>query len=286
MVYLHLLNAILMLVIPLGLAFYITAKWKTGGKYWLIGAAVFILSQVGHIPFNYLAGKILNQTSLVSMSQQNQILFNAIFLGLSAGIWEESARLVMYGWVAKNARSWKDGVLLGLGHGGSESILIGALALYSLLQVLAVRTADIRKLVTPERLPGTLEKIAEYWSMPWFMAMMGSFERILTIPIQVAFSILVLQVFMKKKIRWYWIAVALHAIIDASAVLMIYYSNTYLTEGLIACFSVISIGFIIKMKTPDKIELTDVEITTGKSKLNIKSDKDETIENLDDTIFQ
>jgi uncharacterized membrane protein YhfC len=286
MVYLHLLNAILMLVIPLGLAFYITAKWKSGGKYWLIGAAVFILSQVGHIPFNYLAGKLLNQTSLVSLPQQNQILFNAIFLGLSAGFWEESARLVMYGWVAKNARSWKDGVLLGLGHGGSEAILIGALALYSLLQVLAVRTADISKLVTPEQLPGTLARIAEYWSMPWFMALMGSLERILTIPIQVAFSILVLQVFMKKKIRWYWIAVALHAIIDASAVLMIYYSNIYLTEGLIACFSLISIGFIIKMKTPDKIELTDVEILPGKSKLNIKSEKDETIENLDDTIFQ
>lgn len=285
MVYLHLLNAILMLVIPLGLAFYITSKWKTGGKYWLIGAAVFILSQVGHIPFNYLAGKILNQTSLVSLSKQNQILFNAIFLGLSAGIWEESARLFMYGWVAKNARSWKAGVLLGLGHGGSESILFGALALYSLLQVLAVRTADVSKLVTPEQLPGTLAKIAEYWSMPWFMALMGSFERILTIPIQVGFSILVLQVFMKKKIRWYWIALALHAIIDSSAVLMVYYSNIYLTEGLIACFSLISIGFIIKMKTPDKIELTDVEIP-AKSKLYKKSEKDETIENLDDTIFQ
>jgi uncharacterized membrane protein YhfC len=286
MIYLHMLNALLMLVIPIGLAFYITARWKMGGKHWLIGATIFILSQVGHIPFNILAGKLLNQTSLVSLPQQYQVLFNAIFLGLSAGIWEETARLAMYGWWVKKARSWKEGILLGLGHGGSESILVGVLALYSLLQVLAVRTVDISKLVTPEQLPDTLARIAEYWSMPWYMALMGSFERILTIPIQVAFSVLVLQVFLKNKIRWYWIAIVLHALIDASAVLLINYSNIFLTEGLIACFSLISIGFIIRMRTPDKIKQADVRIPSSERMLGNKSDKNDTHENLEETIYQ
>lgn len=274
-----------MLVIPIGLALLFTAKWKTSGILWLIGATIFILSQVGHIPFNIIAGRYFNQTSLVNLSQQNQIHFNAIFLGLSAGIWEETARLAMFVWWAKKARSWKEGILLGLGHGGSESIIIGFFALYSLLQVLAVRNVDISKLVPAEQISATILKISEYWSMPWHLAIMGSIERLLTIPIQVAFSLLVLQALLKKNILWYFLTILLHAFIDASAIIMVAHSNIFLAEGLLACFSILCIGFILRMRTSDENKTGENEVIDKSGLLIDKTEKDETKENLEETIF-
>ncbi|MGD0753195.1 MAG: hypothetical protein ABSA23_17540 [Anaerolineales bacterium] len=62
----HLLNGLLMVAMPVGLAIYLAGRWKLGGRIWWIGTASFILSKIGHIPFNWVAGKILNQTDLVA----------------------------------------------------------------------------------------------------------------------------------------------------------------------------------------------------------------------------
>jgi uncharacterized membrane protein YhfC len=50
----HLLNSVLMIAIPLSLAFILMRRWKLGWRILLVGAATFILSQAGHIPFNAL----------------------------------------------------------------------------------------------------------------------------------------------------------------------------------------------------------------------------------------
>ena len=39
----HLLNALLMIGMPLGLVIYLTRTWKLGWRLWFIGAATFIL---------------------------------------------------------------------------------------------------------------------------------------------------------------------------------------------------------------------------------------------------
>jgi uncharacterized membrane protein YhfC len=46
----HLLNGLLMIALPVGLGIYLTRRWKTGWRLWLIGAAIFIFSQIVHIP--------------------------------------------------------------------------------------------------------------------------------------------------------------------------------------------------------------------------------------------
>ena len=123
----HLFNGLLMIAMPVGLAIYLTRHWKISWRLWLIGAATFILSQVGHIPFNAAVGAILNKTSMVDWPKSYQTIFNAIFAGLSAGLFEELFRYGMFRWWAKDARSWKKGILAGAGHGGAahEARLVG-----------------------------------------------------------------------------------------------------------------------------------------------------------------
>jgi uncharacterized membrane protein YhfC len=103
------LNGLLMVAMPLGLAIFLTRRWKMGWGVWLIGAAAFLLSQVGHIPFNLAMGSLLDQTGLAQWPHTAQVIFNAVFLGLSAGVFEEVARYLVLRFWAKKARSWREG---------------------------------------------------------------------------------------------------------------------------------------------------------------------------------
>jgi uncharacterized membrane protein YhfC len=273
-----------MIAIPVGLVLFVNSKFHIGWKLWWIGGMVFILSQVGHIPFNYLAGLILNKTSLVAWPRINQILFNSIFLGLSAGLWEESARYAMYRWWSKESRSWRSGISLGIGHGGFESFILGAASLYTLIQLLAVKNLDISTLVPREQLTNTMQSISSYLSMPWYDALMGSAERILAIPVQIACSVLILQAFIQKNSGWVFVAIFFHAAVDCAAVLFISFTNVYITELVVALFSLVSLLIIFHFKKPDLEQIIVLpDLIPGIVRIK---EIDETNENLDYTKYQ
>ena len=82
----YFLNGFLMIAMPIGLAIYLTHKFNLDWGLFGIGATTFIISQVGHIPFNWGIGQLLNQSGMVYWPPVAQAIFNATFLGLSAGI--------------------------------------------------------------------------------------------------------------------------------------------------------------------------------------------------------
>ena len=106
----HFLNGLLMIGMPIGLAFYLTRRFKQDWRLFWIGAGTFIISQVVHIPFNALVSPVFNQFAFIALPVMVQTLISAIFLGLSAGLFEELSRYAMYRWIAKGARSWGKGL--------------------------------------------------------------------------------------------------------------------------------------------------------------------------------
>ena len=58
---------------------------------------------------------LLSKTALVNLSVQGALIFNAIFLGLSAGFFEELFRYGMFRWWLKDAHTWRKGILAGVG---------------------------------------------------------------------------------------------------------------------------------------------------------------------------
>ncbi len=252
----HLLNGLLMVAMPIGLAIYLLHRWKLSGRIWWIGAATFILSQVGHIPFNWIVGKLLNQTGMVAWSPTAQLVFNAVFLGLSAGIFEELARyLVLRHW-AKEARSWRTGVLFGAGHGGAEAIILGVLVLYGFIQMVALRNADLSKMIPAGQLALVQQQVHAYWSATWYDSMLGALERFFTIPCQIAMAVMVMQVFTRKQIRWLIMAIGYHAILDGASVLGTRYLRVYGTEALIGGFAILSLVLILALFQPEPPENT------------------------------
>src|SRR5574339_951081 len=111
-----------MIALPVVLWFYFRRKFVLPWKLVAAGAVTFIASQVLHIPLVVGMGPMLQSASL---------LINAVILGLLAGVFEETARYILFKFILKNSSSWKEGVLVGLGHGGIEAFLLGILAAVS-----------------------------------------------------------------------------------------------------------------------------------------------------------
>jgi len=280
----HLLNGLLMLAIPIGLAIFLTNRWKVGSRIWWIGAATFILSQIGHIPFNWLAGKLLNQTALAFWAPTYQLIFNSIFLGISAGIFEEGARYLVMRWWAKDVRSWRKGVLFGAGHGGMEAIILGLITLYSFLQLLALRNADLSSLLPANQLIAAQHQVQAYWSATWYESLLGALERLFTIPCQIAMALLVMQVFTRKNNAWLFLAIGYHALLDGTAVVAQKYLLPVGVEGLVGFFAIVSVFIIIFLyrSEPQEAILKPIPVVG----LSRTEPVQETPDNLEQTRYQ
>ncbi|HLA05938.1 MAG TPA: YhfC family glutamic-type intramembrane protease [Anaerolineales bacterium] len=93
-------------------------RFNLSWKVVLAGGLTFIASQILHIPLIVALG---------SLMEKNTILINALMLGLLAGVFEETARYILFKFIIKKSRSWKEGVLIGPGQGGTEALIIGVL---------------------------------------------------------------------------------------------------------------------------------------------------------------
>lgn len=278
------MNGFLMIAMPVALAIYLTRRWKLGWRFWFVGAAVFILSQIGHIPFLYGLTALFTNHVLPNPPAEWKDVFNAVLLGLLAGLFEELARYAMFRWWLKDARSWRKGVLAGAGHGGAEAISLGVIVLLAYLNLVILRNPANLASVPAAQLDTVTSQVAAYWSMPWYTSLMGALERFLTIPVQICFSVIVLQTFTRKKWFWVWLAVLFHAIVDTTAVLAAPALGIYWTEVIVAGFSVLSVLIIFLLRQPEPVEPEPVAPSpTPEITLEPVA---ETPENLDGSKFQ
>jgi uncharacterized membrane protein YhfC len=245
-------NGLLMIAMPIGLAIYLTRKFKQGWRLFWIGATTFIFSQVLHIPFNTLINPFFNQFIFIALPLQVQNIFLSVFFGMSAGLFEELSRFAMYKWWVKDARSWSKALLAGAGHGGVEAIILGLLVFYIYIQMLIVRGMDISTFVSLDKVESARNQIQTYWSTPWFMTMVGALERLFTIPLHLACSVLVLQTFTRKNLWWLALAIIFHALVDGVIVFVSRIGFPALTiEGIIGLFAIVSMLIVFSFRQAD-----------------------------------
>ena len=149
-----------------------------------------------------------------------------------------------------------------MGHGGTEAIILGILVLVNLIAMLAYRGVDLSTLLPAEQLVLAQEQIAAYWSAPWPLTVLGAVERALTLPVQVGFSVLVAQAFLRQGSRsrglgWLVLAILWHAAIDAvvgylgSRLLPRGLEGALIVEGVLALVTAASLGLIYGLRTSD-----------------------------------
>jgi len=246
----YLLSVSGMIILPIVLVFYLTRKFGLSWKLFLAGGLTFIASQVLHIPVLYGLTALFKNGVLPAIPQAWTALFNAILLGLLAGIFEETARWILYKFILKNTKTWNEGVLVGVGHGGIEAVLLGFAAFASVASMIAMRNADLSSLGIPaNQMELTKQQLAAFWSAPVYMAFLGLIERVFAICLHLSLSVMVLYSVAYKKPLWFWMALLWHTIVDALTVYLAPIVGTVGVEGVIAVCAVISLVILFRMKS-------------------------------------
>lgn len=197
---------ILEIAIPIALGGALRKSLNVGWRIYAIGCCMFILSMV-RLPLNQVGSMLIAQ----SISGTLAWLLMRAFPAFTAGLFEEAARFIAFRLLVKDHR-WEEGVMYGAGHGGIESILLVGLTVLTTATTLAF---------FPASLPS--EQLNIIATLPWYIPLIGLYERLIAIVIQIGLSVMVLQCYTQDK-KWYLVfAVATHFGIDFSVLAIIQY---------------------------------------------------------------
>lgn len=250
------LSAIGMILLPLVAGYFVAKKFKQSfkdfRKLFIAGVLTFIASQILHIPFLYGLTALFKSGTLPSPPESWSLIFNAIMLGLLAGIFEETARYILFKYIMKNSRTWEDGITIGLGHGGIEAILLGILSITTLVQMIAMQdlTALSSLGLPADQLEIAKTQVAAYWAQSSILPFFGFMERISAICLHTGLSVLVMYSIVSGQRKWFWFALLWHAFVDALAVYL-YPRITagtnvvFGTFGLEVLVAVLAVGLLV-----------------------------------------
>jgi uncharacterized membrane protein YhfC len=260
------LNAALMIALPLALGITLARRLRVSWRLFGVGVVTFLASQLVHIPFNGLAlGPALEGAGLANPRGIGPLAAVATLLGLSAGVFEEGARYLTYRFWLRDSRSWSGALMFGAGHGGIEAMALGGLALYGLIQALALRGADLSELVPLDQIATVRAEIEAYWALPWHQAILGAVERASALGVQLGLSVMVLQSLQqggnpasqaegpagrirRGGLHWLALAVAWHTLTNAAGIFALMTWGVYVSEGVIALFGLASVGLILALR--------------------------------------
>lgn len=285
MVFLYIMGTLAMIGLPLVLATVLARRRQADWGLFGIGAATFAGSQVLHIPFNMVverAGVLPEDLSVLS-----NLLLVSLFLGLSAGFFEEGARALAYRFWARDARDWRAGLMLGAGHGGIEAMILGLLALVNTVALFGLHEGYFNTLVPPEQMPLVQAQAQALLDANWIDALLAPAERVFALTAHLSLSLLVLQSFRRGQGRWLGAAIAWHALLDAVAVFATVRWNVYVAEGAVALFALASAGIIFWLRPAAAVAPAETEVPAEAPPVAIEPVEVElTAEKLEQSRFQ
>ncbi len=236
-------SLLICLVLPLGGLLWLVTRREGGvrkypkvGRAFAAGMVAFVLSQV------------LTRIPLMTwLSTQDapwaQWLVSGPVASFSAGLFEETGRLLVMLWLLRSFHRWVDGISFGLGHGGIEAILlVGLTQLSSLAIALLINTGQTAAL---GQLPaGTRDQVVTALTdtSPLQFYLVGV-ERIAAIGLHVGLSVLILWGIVAGRRAFAWlIAVLIHGVFNLVAVLLVSSglpNATLLTEGALLVMTIV-----------------------------------------------
>jgi len=231
-------------LLPIGLGVYFYKKHRIYLPAIAIGALAFAVTQVfTRIP---LLQWLSTQAWYVQMTQNTLLI--ALFLSITAGLFEETGRFIGYKYILKDRLEWKNGIAYGIGHGGFEAIAIVGLANINNLVVSNLINSGQVDSIGAALPAETLAYVTgQLINSPPIFFVLGGLERIMVIVIHIALSLIVLYGVMNQKNVYWLYAVLLHAMVNIPAVLFQAYS-VWLTEGILFVMFVIALIFITKSR--------------------------------------
>jgi len=233
--YTYTLSIILMISVPVILAVVLRRYFQVPWLLFGIGTLTFIGSQVVHIPLNNL---LVDLGVLPQNAKEGWDLTRMVgILGLTAGLCEELARAAGYALLRK-FRRLEDGLMLGIGHGGVESMVLGGvLTAATISSLMMLRGQNLQELGLNADQMETLTLQMELFTRSAWSGFAPFFERLLAMTLHVILSVLVWKAFSERN-AWYVVfAIVYHALVDAFGVFVaVRTSNLWLIEAVFLAF--------------------------------------------------
>ncbi|WP_175903059.1 YhfC family intramembrane metalloprotease [Burkholderia seminalis] len=153
-----------------------------------------------------------------------------VFAALTAGLFEECGRWVAFRYLLPTRHDARTAVMLGLGHGGLEAMLLVGVGFVALGTGYLLAHAGV---VVPAGMRSRIG--SEFAGMTLVSPLLALFERVSAMAAHVGLSLIVLQAFVRGAKRWLAYAIAFHFMFDLVAVLLTRYWHveTVLVEGLL-----------------------------------------------------
>ncbi len=238
----YIVNFLGMITLPVLAAIYVGRKFNLAWKLFFAGGLTYIASQILHVPLVMATAKTMLSWGVIA---------NSFALGLLAGLFEETARYILFKLILKKSRTWNEGLFVGLGHSGTESVIFGVMAALAFFSMLTYRHIDPPIMTIPANGQMTeLQLATTYWSKPLYEALLGLGERIFAICLHTSLSIIVLYAVAQGKVVWFWFAVLLHTAVDGVAAFFGQQTNGLSLSVIVdvAFFTIIGVGIALWLK--------------------------------------
>lgn len=237
--------ALLEIVVPLALGYWIVKRFGASWKVFALGALFFIVVQIIHTPLVLVTQNPL-YLALLPSGATTALAGLAVYLGLMAGLFEEIGRYLVYRYVFRRQAiplTRENGLQFGAGWGGIESIFVAFLVLTSMLSYIAL-TGEGSMLFIPDD-PTVQAQVDALQALTPLDILPGLAERMMTITLHIAWSLMVLAAVVYGKKALLALAILWHAAVDAAAVYLAQTQGILVTEAMIFVFAVIGLAYIL-----------------------------------------
>ena len=255
------LSGLISIIVPIVLAIYLFRKKKQKISTLLIGAATFVV-------FALILEATINKLVLSNSSPFGQDILHNIWLygayaGLAAGIFEEVGRFIAFKLILKKATNPDDSLMYGVGHGGIEAIILVGLQLTIIGVYAVIFNSNPGSGALSQDILDTLEPLS---SSPAIYSLIAGIERMIAITLQIALSVIVF-VGVKNKGKNYliFIAILIHAFVDFMAVILMEFTNVYLTETVILILTLVTVFFAYRLYKEMKSKMIVLKTVEDKS---------------------
>ncbi|MDR2446680.1 MAG: YhfC family intramembrane metalloprotease [Treponema sp.] len=230
---------------PIALFVVFYRKYKLPALPLLAGSLAFVL-------FALILERSAHGLMLGAFNLKERPFIYMVYGALMAGVFEETARFISFNALKKKYNSIGTALSYGIGYGGVEAILLaGAAMINNIVLSVMINSGSVEALTAGLTGDAPLQVNAQITALATaepYLFLVGGIERIFAIGIHMALSILLFYAVSCKSKSWlYPLAILLHAIVDAPAVLMQtgVIKNIFLVEGFVGVSAVSLLLFAV-----------------------------------------
>lgn len=236
-------------MLPAGGYIYVRIKYGKRWQPFLFGALAFFVSQIVlRIP---IIQYVLPQITAYNVFTAVHPYIYSIFMGLTAGIFEEVFRYLIIRIFLKKKRDFADALAFGFGHGGIEVLLITGISYLNLfLYAVAAKSGQLDQMLTGAPQTAIDSIYATLASLSIGGILLGMIERIFAMALHIGLTTIVFRGFAKKKAGIYlFAAILIHGLVDSMCgILPLWGANGIIIELVLGIFAAAMVFYTLKVK--------------------------------------